>query len=65
MLIKSIFIMITFLKIYKTKLGFLTSVLHYVFYKYKSKKLFKIFLNLLTKVINLGFADFQYFKKSY
>ena len=51
--------MITFLKIQKTKLGFLISVLDYVFNKNKPKKLLIFFLNLLTKVVTLSFTDFQ------
>ena len=59
------FIVITFLKIDQTKLGFLMSIFDYNLFTYNQKKLLKFYLKLLTNNVNLTLTDYQRITKCY
>ena len=58
-------IVITFLKIDQTKLGFLMSIFDYNLFTYNQEKLLKNYLKLLTLYVNLTLTDFQHITKHY
>ena len=58
-------IVITFLKINQTKLGFLKSIFDYNLFTYIQEKLLKKYLKLSTFNVNLTLTDFQHITKYY
>ena len=53
------FLLITFIKIRETKLGFLIPVLDYKFFLYYLKKLLNFYPKLLTISVKLRLTDYQ------
>ena len=58
-------VLITFIKINQTKLGFLISIFDYNLFTYHQEKLLKNYLKLLTLNVNLTLTDFQHITKYY
>ena len=58
-------LVITFLQISQTKLGFLKSIFDYNLFTYHQEKLLKKYLKLLTLYVNLTLTDFQHITKKY
>ena len=58
-------VVITFLKIDQTKLGFLIPIFDYNLFTYNHEKVLKNYLKLLTLYVNLTLTDFQHFTKCY
>ena len=65
MLTNKIFLVITFLKIKQTKLGFLIPIFDYNLFTYKQEIVLKIYLELLTLDVNLRLTEYQRIKKYY